>query len=72
MHGLIEPNHRHANYSNSLEQGSDRVGDGRGGRKNDEGNDVLAKVDTPVEDEVIKYAVWVRMAFRWMGHMIRR
>ena len=54
MNGLGKPQDGDADYGDTLDQGSDRVGDGRGGGEDDESNDVLGKMDGPVEEEIVQ------------------
>lgn len=50
---LSEPEDGNANNGDTFDQGSDRVSDGRGGCEDDESDDVLGKVDGPVEEEIV-------------------
>ena len=53
MNGLGKPQDGDAYDGDTFDQGSDGVSDGRGGCEDDEGDDVLGKVDGPVEEEIV-------------------
>jgi len=53
MNRLVEPNDGDANNSNSFDKGRNRIGDGRGGGKDDKCDYVLGIVNGAVHEEIV-------------------
>jgi len=60
---LGKPQDGDANDGDAFYQGSDRIGDGRGGREDDESDDILGKVDGPIEEEIVHDRVVICSTF---------
>lgn len=65
MDGLTEPHDGDANDGDPFNKRSNGIGDGGGGRKDDECDDVLRIMNGPIHEKVIRHRMGCGSSFCW-------
>lgn len=72
VYALLEPHDRDAYDRYALDKRCDRVCYRRCGRQNNEGYDVLGKVNGAIHEDIVGHGVRVRMTVGWVRNVFNR